>query len=134
MYRKIFLVLIVLLTSSCSLAPKKLTSFIQLTGKVTNGTTNLGVAGAEILVTRCFLPRSIVPICEFLPLAKYESNSEGKFVSLFYLKGLYRIYINACIDGQNYHIQEDLEIKTGYEQLPSLNLSKARYGKCVDDI
>ena len=134
MYVKFLLVLSAVFISGCSLAPRNLSTPKVLTGQVTYGEPASSASGAEVIVSRCFLPRSIVPICEFVPLAKYKSNSDGFYEALVYLKGLYRFTAKACIGDKEFYTQEDIEINTGSEQLPKLNLSGSYGAKCSDDI
>ena len=134
MYVKFLLFIVLVFLASCSLAPKSLDKPEVLVGFVTYGDSGSRVEDAQIVVSRCFLPRSIVPICEFVPFAKYRSNSEGEFEALVYLKGLYRFSLTACVGGREHTLQKDLRIENGTEKLQSFRLSGSIGSKCRNDI
>jgi len=121
--------------SACSLLPASLDSPIELEGRLAlDHETKRFVEHADVLVSRCFLPRSIVPICELVPLAKYKTTDLNMFKVMVYMKGLYQIEINSCIDGKNYWASETIKIVTGKEQIENMLLRESFGGTCKNGI
>lgn len=129
MHVRFALVLVCLGITSCSLVPARLDSPIEIVGQMKfDHESKTTVESAEVNISRCFLPRSIVPVCEFVPLAKYKTTIHGRFNVLVYMKGTYRIEIESCVDGKEYWASETIKIVTGKETIESMLLRES-YGQ-----
>lgn len=129
---RIVILLLSVMATACSFAPKTINSVQEISSQIVTEETNHPVLGANIYLSRCFLPRSIIPICQNVPLAKYQSDAEGAFSMLVSMKGHYDLDVFACIDETLYSGWTNFEVITGSELLPPIEL-RARYGKSCEE-
>jgi hypothetical protein len=116
---------------ACSVAPQRLPSPVRLASYVTlSNATYARIPNAVITVSRCFRARGLLPICEFVPLAEYRSDEQGRLVVFIAVEGFYTFNAIACLNGEQHTSYQSIEVSTGGEVLEPFELQSQLRQKC----